>query len=128
MKSGFPISSQQSDYVSGLALPRLSTLDPHEERLRRGYGDDQHLYWQGLEVIEHHPQHWGCIIYDLSRFFDESGIYDKTDDYVLRSELFACLSLLRGLMNCVVKKGHRFDHWELNNKPGPVAVSLFLLP
>jgi hypothetical protein len=71
------------------------------------------------------PGHWGAIISDST-----GPIGQDTVEYFLRSELLACIILLRRQMNKTIWKirdtgPRKFVGWELDVKDGPVNVGTF---
>ncbi|KAK0641466.1 hypothetical protein B0T16DRAFT_461525 [Cercophora newfieldiana] len=119
--------------------------DPHERHIHLGdtrtWISDEHGYpppgcglpvWAGEAVFEYAPGHWGCILADRTELVDERPHRQDADDHLLRSELLACVALLRRQMNKPVwESGHpvlcrnpNFMGWELDEKPGPVKVTV----
>jgi len=119
--------------------------DPHERQIRlgemRNWTSEQHGYpppgrglpvWAGEAVFAYAPGHWACILTDRTELVDERPRCQDVD-YLLPSELLACVALLRRQMNTPVwESGHpvlcrdpRFMGWELDKKPGLIKVSVF---
>lgn len=63
--------------------------------------------WAGEAVFAYAPGHWGCILADKTELVDERPHRQDADDHLLRSELLACVALLRRQMNTPVwESGH----------------------
>ncbi|KAK0639583.1 hypothetical protein B0T16DRAFT_246019 [Cercophora newfieldiana] len=119
--------------------------DPHERDIhlaeQRNWISEKHGYphpglrlpvWAGEAVFTYAPDHWGCILADRTELVDERPHRQDTEDYFLRSELLACVTLLRRQMNTPVwESGHpvlcrnpEFVRWNLNEKPGRINVTV----
>jgi hypothetical protein len=67
--------------------------------------------------------HWGAILFDRT-----SPEIEDTPEYILRSELLACIALFRRQMNKTIWRTRKtrppkFVRWELDVKDGPIKVS-----
>ena len=120
--------------------------DPHERHIHLGEMRDYNSnnqrerlpVWAGEAVFAYAPDHWGCILADRTTLVDKRP-YPNTDgdesDYLLRSELLACVALLRHQMNTPVWeapvwrpgrpcKNPKFAGWALHEKPGLIRVTV----
>ena len=76
--------------------------------------------WDEEQYTPARPGHWTAIIQDVCD--DEKS---HTSEHILRSEMLACLLLLRRQMNNYFgwQLERMFRGWELDVKDGPVKVS-----
>ena len=95
--------------------------DPQEPFIGDGYRNETGVCWKGIRLVEHHPQHWGCILWDRSEVVDERPEREHTNDFFLRSEIAPSVYLLR--RQNTVWDG-KLD-WTLDLKFGPTGVSAF---
>ena len=54
-----------------------------------------HLSWAGEVLIEHALTHWGYVLADRTASVDLRPNRSRADKYLLRSELLACVCLMR---------------------------------
>ena len=82
--------------------------------------------WGSENVFEYESNHWGCILADMTHAFNEQQDPDGTGKYFLRSELLACVTLLRHQMNEILWDvwEQEFVGWKPNIKDGPIKVSI----
>lgn len=83
--------------------------------------------WAGRALIEHTPTHWGCILADRTAPIDQRPNRSSADKYFLRSELLACVSLLRLRINETLWNvwEQEFTGWKLRVGDSPVKVGNF---
>ncbi|KFA54506.1 hypothetical protein S40293_11503 [Stachybotrys chartarum IBT 40293] len=106
---------------------RFGRRDPQEDLLagpsihKSGYDS-----WAGRALIEHIPTHWGCILADRTAPVDQRPNRSPADKYLLRSELLACVSLLRLQINETLWDiwEQKFTGWELRVGDSPVKSTV----
>ncbi len=107
---------------------RVGRQDPQEDFLAGPHiYKSSYVLWSGRAVIEHTPTHWGCILTDRTVCFDERPNRSPADKYLLRSELFACVPLLRRQINETLWDvwEQEFTGWKVRVGDSPVKVGDF---
>ncbi|GAB1310115.1 hypothetical protein MFIFM68171_00325 [Madurella fahalii] len=106
--------------------------DPHERCLQLGYTVVFETtgrwvpFWSGDAIFEYKPGHWGCVISDQTCIVGKGFSQQDVGDFFFRSELLACVGLLRRQMNKTLWDfgQHEFVGWELDVKEGPIKVTV----
>ena len=75
-------------------------------------------------MFEYGPDHRGCILVDVTHHNDKPQ--DGTAKFFLRSEILACVTLLRRQMNEVLwdDREDKFHGRKLDVKDRPIKVSV----
>lgn len=104
---------------------RFSGRDPQEDCLAGpSIHESGHVSWAGEAMIEHAATHWGCILADQTAPVDPRPNRSQADKYLLRSELLACVCLMRLEINETLWEDE-FRGWKLRVGNSIVKVSSF---